>query len=116
MKINIKALDVFYEYLKKKNEKIKREEKLIFITSELMEVKLKDNNIDNYFTDVTYKIVPKFQLGYKLLTITGIDNNNENSYICALILIRYEDENSFKFAFKYLSDMYGFNPKNIHKL
>ena len=116
LKINVKALDVFYEYEKKKNEKIKREEKLIFITSELMEVKLKDNNIDNYFADVTYKIVPKFQLGYKLLTITGIDNNNENSYICALILIRYEDENSFNYVFKYLSDMYGFNPKNIHKL
>ena len=81
-----------------------------------MEVKLKDNNIDNYFADVTYGIVPKFQIGYKLLTITGIDNNNENSYICALILIRYEDENTFKFAFKYLCDMYGFNPKNIHKL
>ena len=41
-----------------------REEKLIFITSELMEVKLKDNNIDNYFADVTYRIVPKFQIGY----------------------------------------------------
>ena len=63
-KINVKALFVFYEYEKKKNEKIKREEKLIFITSELMEVKLKDNNIDNYFADVTYRIVPKFQIGY----------------------------------------------------
>ena len=53
-KINVKALDVFYEYEKKKNEKIKREEKLIFIASELMKVKLKDNNINNYFADVTY--------------------------------------------------------------
>ena len=29
-----------------------------------MEIKLKDNNIDNYFADVTYRIVPKFQIGY----------------------------------------------------
>ena len=29
-----------------------------------MEVKLKDNNIDNYFADVTYRIITKFQIGY----------------------------------------------------
>ena len=64
-----------------------------------MDIKLKDINIDNYFVDVTYRIIPEHHLGYKLFTITGIDNNYRNSYICALILIKYEDENSFKFVF-----------------
>ena len=83
-KINIKSLNVFYEYKKDKNEKTKREQRLIFITSESMENKLKVSNVDNYFEEITYRIVTKLQLGYKLLTITRAD-------YMPLILIRYED-------------------------
>ena len=78
-----------------------------------IEKEIKDLNIDNYFTDVTYKIVLKLHLGYKLLIIIGVDKNIGNSYICALILIRYEDENFFKYTFKYLNNIYGFNPRII---
>lgn len=60
-----------------------------------MEAKLKDSNINNYFIDVTYRIIPKNQKGYKLLTITFVDDINDNSYICALIILKYEDEESF---------------------
>jgi len=112
--INIKTTDVFYGYKKTNNDIVKREEKIIFITSDLMEKKLKDPNIDNYFADVTYRIIPKRQIGYKLLTITGVDKENGNSYICALILIKYEDEISFKHVFQYLNNMYLFNPHIIH--
>jgi len=48
-----------------------------------MEEKLKSNNIDNFFIDVTYKVVPKYNKNkYKLLTIAGIDNNSKSSYLC----------------------------------
>ena len=80
-----------------------------------MEKKLKSNNIDNYFIDVTYKVVPKYNKNkYKSLTITGIDNNSKSSYLCALILIKYEDSNSFKKIFSYLNNMYEFNQRIVH--
>ena len=41
------------------NKKEKREHKVIFITTEMMEEKLCDQEIDNYFIDITYKIIPK---------------------------------------------------------
>ena len=80
-----------------------------------MEKKLKSNNIDNYFIDVTYKVLPKYNKNkYKLLTIIGIDNNSKSSYLCALILIKYEDSNSFNKIFSYLNNMYEFNQRIVH--
>jgi hypothetical protein len=85
------------------------------ITTKNMEKKLKSNNIDNYFIDVTYKVLPKYNKNkYKLLTIIGIDNNSKSSYLCALILIKYEDSNSFNKIFSYLNNMYEFNPRIVH--
>ena len=78
--VNVRTLDIFYEY-ECKNKKNKREEKAIFITYKDMETKLYDVNIDNFFIDVTYKIVPKNKMNYKLLTITGYDKNNNSTYI-----------------------------------
>ena len=40
-----------------------------------------NKNIENYFIDVTYKIVPKCFRKYKLLTITGVNNENNNTYL-----------------------------------
>ena len=48
------------------------------------------------------------------MTITGVDNNNNNSYICFLILLCYEGEISFQRIFKYLNENYQFVPKNAH--
>ena len=79
-----------------------------------MEEKIKDKNIDNYFADVTYRIIPKKHKGYKLFTLSCIDNITNNSYICALILIKYEDTQSFIYVFKYLNNMFNFIPKKIH--
>ena len=79
-----------------------------------MEKRLKDINYENFFIDVIYKIIPKSQKNYKLLTITGIDKMTNNSYICALILIMYEDTSSFIKIFKDLKEFYGFQPKVIH--
>jgi hypothetical protein len=60
-----------------------------------MKYKLSDKNINNYFIDMTYKIIPKIFKKYKLMTISGVDNNTNNSYINALILLKYEDNISF---------------------
>ena len=51
-----------------------------------MESNLKDKNINNYFIDVTYKIVPKSQEKCKLLTISGFNWNKNIIYYYELIL------------------------------
>ncbi len=111
--IKVNTIDIFYEY--KENNKLQnREEKVIVLTTEKMKEKLNDKNIDNYFIDVIYLIVPKIFNKYKLMTITGVDNNNKNSYISAFILLQYEDYISFSKIFKYLNDMLNFNPNVVH--
>ena len=75
-----------------------------------MEEKLKDKNIVNYFVDITYKIIPKNLKKYKLMTITGVNKITNISYICCFILLKYEDVQSFINIFKYLKEMYSFNP------
>ena len=47
------------------------------------------------------------------MTITGNDNNNKNSYIAALILLKNEDFHSFYKTFKYLNEIFQFNKKVI---
>ena len=78
-----------------------------------MESKLNDKNIDNYYVDVTYRIIPNYNNKYKLMTISC--TNKENiSYIYALILLKFEDYISFIKIFEYLNSMYNFNPHIIH--
>ena len=112
--INVHSVDIFYNYENKNKKIIKREETVIILTTYDMEKKFKDEKIENYFIDVTYKIVPKNNKNYKLLTITCYDNNNQSTYIIALILIQYEDTQSFIKIFKYLNEMFQFNPAITH--
>ena len=79
-----------------------------------MESKIKDKNIINIFIDITYKIIPKHFKNYKLMAITGINKLANISYLCCFILLKYEDEISFIKIFKFLNDMYLFNPKVIN--
>ena len=100
--------------IKKKNKIIKREEKIIVVTTEQMEKRLKDPKISDYFIDTTYTIIPKGNKAYKLITISGVENKLIKSNLNALIFIKYEDTFSYKMVFKYLCDLYKFNPKVIH--
>ena len=70
-----------------------------------MENNLKSENIKNFFIDVTYKIIP--------LTISGIYNNNNSTYLCVFILL-FEDNISFIKIFKYLKEYYKFNPTIVN--
>ena len=112
--VDVKSIDIFYDYTDNNKKIIKREEKVIVITTQLMRKQMLNKHIDNFFIDVTYKIVPKFLEKYKLLTITGVDNETNNTYIIALILMKYEDTISFIKIFKYMKDMYNFNPGVVH--
>ena len=108
---NINSIDITYNYNKSNNKIEERREKLIVLTTPKMEKKLTDNTIDNYFIDITYKILPKGQRKYKLMTITGLDNTNNNSYICFLILLCYEDRYLFKDYFDICMKIINFHQK-----
>ena len=117
IKVNIHSQDIFYDYKNKNNKNnkiIKREQKIIVVTTELMELILKDPKISDYFIDTTYKIIPKGNKAYKLITISGVENESIKSNLNALVFIKYEDTCSYKMVFKYLNDLYKFNPKVIH--
>ena len=61
-----------------------------------------------------YKIVPKNKINYQLLTITRYNKNNNSTYICCFVLIRYEDSISLEKIFSYLHSMYYYNPHIVH--
>ena len=111
--IKINAVDIFYEFTNN-NKKEKREKNVIFITTEMMHEKLSDKDIDNYFIDTTYKIIPKHYKRYKMMTISCSEKKTNNTYIACLILLKYEDHISFTKIFKYLHEMFNFNPKVVH--
>ena len=114
IKININTIDLVYE-LKKNNIKIdKKAEKVIVLTTDYSEKTFNNKNIENFFIDVTYKVIPKKSQNYKLLTISCYDNNTKSTYISALILIRYEDSISFQKTFKYLNILFDWNPLICH--
>jgi len=112
--VKVNSIDIFYDYINNKNKKESREEKVIVLTTDLMKEKLFDEKINNYFIDITYKIIPKTFKRYKMMTITGTEKDTNITFICALILLKYEDKISFYKIFKYLNEIFSFNPKVVH--
>ena len=55
---------------------------------------LQNKNIQNYFMDITYKIIPKKQQPYKLMTITSVNEIENTTNVCCLIGIIYEESES----------------------
>ena len=115
----IKVYDVEYnykEYNKNSNKETisKRIENIIFFGTRSMFDNLNNNNINQYFIDITYKIVPLIFKPYKLLTIKGFNISEKQSVLCTLTFIKYEDEISMFYVFKYLHDFYNFNPSIVN--
>ena len=85
----------YYDRHDKKNYNIKREQEIIFFGTEEMINQLKDPDNEQYFIDVTYKIIPFKYHPYKLLTMKAFNKKTKNTKLCILITIKYEEENSF---------------------
>ena len=112
-KLEINTTDIKYN-ININNKLIERKEKIVIFTTLKMRELLNNSEIYNYFMDVTYKIIPKAQKPYKLMTITAVNNKNNTTNLCALIGIIYEDYLSFYYTLKYLNNFYNFEPKIIH--
>ena len=48
------------------------------------------------------------------MTITCVDNNKKNTFIRGLVFLNFEDNISFTKIFKYLHEMFEFNPRVVH--
>ena len=73
----------------------------------------KNNYIDQFFMDCTYRAVPSHLYNFKLMIITGLDLNKNKTVLCSLILLIRENEVTFKSIFKYLSENYNFKPRRF---
>ena len=80
--IIIKKTDIIYDYKyydrhDKKNYNIKREQEIIFFGTEEMINQLKDPDNEQYFIDVTYKIIPYKYHPFKLLTMKAFNKKTK---------------------------------------
>ncbi len=92
-----------------KNEKFK----FIIIGKEELLINLKNNNINQFFMDCTYKAVPPNIYNLKLMVISGFDVNLKKTILCAFILLPKENVYTFKQIFLYLAKTYSFNPRKL---
>jgi len=112
--LDIKNIDIQYKYINNnKNKQEKQEENIIiFWDSENLKL-LEDNNINEFFIDTTYKIIPKKFRPYKLLIISFIVQ--DNSKILCFVLYKFQDIINYERIFSYLKDNYNFYPKIVTK-
>ena len=74
---------------------------------------LKSNEILRFFLDCTYKAVPPSKPKFKLLVLSGIDQEEKKTKLCCFILLHKEGEITFDNIFKHLKEKYSFRPYNL---
>lgn len=81
-----------------------------FINRRMSDI-LKNNEINQYFGDATYRAVPPTMRRYRLYIISGFNLLEKHTRIGAFILIPNETESTYYNMFYYLKNNFGFNPK-----
>ena len=97
-----------------KNNKIERKEKIIAFGLKDRLNLMKNSLYNEYFLDITFKIIPKCYRPYKLLTIASIDKENCKAILICFVLFVYMDGESFLKIFEYLFNNYNFNLIILH--
>ena len=72
---------------------------------------MKNNDYIEYSIDSTFKIIPKKFDNYKLLTIVTNDISNNLTLLIGFVCFKYQYSTSYYNIFKYLNEIYNFNPK-----
>ena len=83
------------------------------IANDKMINNIKDNQINQFFFDCTFKIVPPKKHKFKLMVLCGFNTLLKKTVLCSFFLITNEKEYTIKFIFKLLKEKYYFNPRNI---
>ena len=111
--ITIEIFPINTEYKRANNIKEKREQNIIIISTSDMIKYLDYNNSKMYGIDITFKIIPRSFKPYKLMTIYTIDKEKKSTIICALICLKYNDEQSLIKIFSLLRAYYNFSPSTV---
>ena len=74
---------------------------------------IKDNQINQFFFDCTYEMVPTNKNKFKLMVLSGFNIVSKKLYYVRFVLLTNKKENTFKALFKILKENYHFNPGNI---
>ena len=72
---------------------------------------MKNKHFDDYFINITFKIMPKKFSPNKMVTIATIYKINNKTIIIGFIVFKYMDSEYYYRIFKYLNDNYAFSPK-----
>lgn len=80
-KFQVSVSDILYK-IKINNKEVERNEKIVVLTTKKMREILEDINTYNYFIDLTYKIISYKQKPYKLMTISAVNENKNETNIC----------------------------------
>ena len=81
-----------------------------FINRRMSDI-LKNNEINQYFGDATYRAVPPTMRRYRLYIISGFNLLEKHTRNGAFILIPNETESTYYNMFYFLKNNFGFNPK-----
>lgn len=66
-----------------------------------------------WYSNITFKLIPKSLKPYKSMTVYTIDPKNNRTILTALILLKFADENSLIKIFSLLSALYNFSPTYV---
>ena len=106
--------DIKYNIKLKNNKTETREEKIIVIGIKKNLNLMNNTKFNDYFIDITFKLMPKKFRPNKLMTVATVDKDNNKTLIIAFVVFKYMDSESYYRIFKYLNENYSFSPKYIH--
>lgn len=101
-----------YEIMNNKTKEKKIETLFLILTRNMVD-NLQNDNIQQYFTDITYHCIPPTVRRYKLIILSGFNLKDKKTHICAYGLIPDEKFETIKKFFFELKNNYKFNPKII---
>ena len=87
--------------------------KLVLIGNADMYNNLKDNQINQFFFDCTYKLVLPNKHRFRLMVLCCYNSNIKKTKLYLFVLLPNEKEETFKTLFSYLKENCSFNPRNI---
>ena len=102
-----------YESINNKN-KDKINSTLFIIMNKIMISNIKNNNIQQFFTDITYHCIPPTIRKYKLIVLSGFNLRDKKVHICSYGLIPDEKYVTINKYFDILKNVYKFYPKLIN--
>ena len=76
---------------------VSKQLKYIIIGNDDILTNLKNNNINQYFMDCTYKVFPPNIYKLRLMVISGFNFNLKKTVLCCSILLPHENEYKFKY-------------------